>query len=362
MNEILTLVRSNIKSLIPYSSARSLYKEGVLMDANESPYNPFGDGVELNRYPDSDNTELRSKLSLRYDLGINNCAVGNGSDELIDILFKIFCEPGKDNIIISRPTYGVYDVFAKVNDVQVIDVPLVNFELNEKEILNKADQHTKLIFICSPNNPTGNAFSYESIINIVRNSDAIVVIDQAYVEFQLNSQLEANQNKGENAASLLMKDVIKYKNLVLLRTFSKAFALAGVRLGYAFADKQIIELIQKVKLPYNVNTVTTDRVLKALDNQTLIDQNIQKIIAERDMLIAELKSFKEIKEVFPTEANFILFKINDADQVYRKLVEHGVIIRNRTKEPQLEDCLRVTVGTPEQNELFIESLREIVNN
>lgn len=362
MNDILTLVRPNIKRLIPYSSARSLYKEGVLMDANESPYNPFGDGLVLNRYPDSNNTELRSKLSFRYDLGINNCAVGNGSDELIDILFKIFCEPGKDNVIISKPTYGVYEIFAEINNVQVIDVPLVNFELNEKEILNKTDKHTKLIFICSPNNPTGNAFSYKSIINIVSNSNVIVVIDQAYVEFQLNSQLDANQNKQENADSLLMKDVLKYKNLVVLRTLSKAFALAGVRLGYIFADKQIIELIQKVKLPYNVNTVTTDRALKVLDNQVLIDQNIQKIITERDKLIAELNSIKEIKEVFPTQANFILFKINDADQVYKKLVERSVIIRNRTKEPQLEDCLRVTIGTPEQNELFIESLREIIIN
>lgn len=348
IKEILQLVRANIRRLVPYSSARSLYGKGVLMDANENPYNLFGNGMDLNRYPDCNNMELRKKISDNYRLKMTNCAVGNGSDEIIDILFKIFCDPVKDNIIISNPTYGIYKTLADIYNVKIIDVPLVGFQLNTKAILNKISDTTKLIFICSPNNPTGKSCDYKNILEIAGKSKKIVVVDEAYAEFS------------EEVNVINIKNILRQKNLVIIRTLSKAHALAGVRLGYAIANKHIIDLIQKVKSPYNISSITTQVALKVIDNKTLVNEHVQKIINERTILINKLKKVKKVEQVYPTDANFILFKITDADKIFNKLIDKGIIIRNRSKAAQLKDCLRVTVGTKEQNQLFIKSLKEIV--
>lgn len=343
---IMDFIRPNIRKLKPYSSARSLYTSGILMDANENPYNVFGDGLDLNRYPDGSNIAIRKKIAERFGMSADNCAVGNGSDEVIDILFRIFCEPGQDEVIITTPTYGMYEVSANINNVRVVDVPLVNNQLNLPGIFNALTPFTKMIFICSPNNPTGDTIKHEDILKLVQESNRIVVIDEAYGDFMSDPSF--------------IKDVTKYKNLLVTRTLSKAFAMAGARLGYVFADKEIIDTFQKVKPPYNVNVLTTNAVLKALERQDEADQYLQTLKDFRDQMIEDLKQIKGVQEVFSTQSNFILFRIENADEIFKQLVDKGIIIRSRTKENGLANCLRVSIGTREQNEFFIQSLKEIV--
>jgi histidinol-phosphate aminotransferase len=339
---ILSLVRSNIQKLKAYSSARSLYTSGILMDANENPYTVYGDEVALNRYPDGSNKALREKLASRFNQTVDTCAVGNGSDEIIDILFRIFCEPGKDSIVITSPTYGMYEVSANINDIKIIDIPLIQNQLDAQGILKSITPHTKIVFICSPNNPTGDVVKSEDIHKIIQECGCLVVIDEAYADFM--------------TAPSFVAEIKNYKNLVVVRTLSKAFAMAGLRLGYAFADAVIIDLIQKVKPPYNVNVLTTQTVLSALERSEIAEDYVKVIIEERDHLIAALKNISEVEEVFPTQSNFILFKIKDADMVFDKLVRHGVIIRSRTS--QIPNALRVSIGTKEQNKLFLNYLKQ----
>ena len=250
MTDIQGLVRPNIQKLKAYSSARSLYTSGILLDANENPFSVFDAPVPLNRYPDGSNKTLRAQLAAPLNLSEEQCAVGNGSDEIIDILFRIFCEPGQDNCIITSPTYGMYEVSAAINAVQVKDVPLVQNQLDVEGVLKAIDAHTKMIFICSPNNPTGDVLQRKDILRIITESNRLVVIDEAYADFM--------------TVPSFVSEIVKYKNLVVVRTLSKAFAMAGLRLGYGFADAAIIALVQKVKPPYNINVLTTHAVLEAL--------------------------------------------------------------------------------------------------
>jgi histidinol-phosphate aminotransferase len=341
---ILDLVRPNIQKLKAYSSARSLYTTGILLDANENPYNVFEAQVPLNRYPDGSNKALRKQLAAKFELSEACCAVGNGSDELIDILFRIFCEPGKDNCIITSPTYGMYEVSAAINNISIRDVPLIENQLDFKGLLQAIDTHTKIVFICSPNNPTGDVLNRPDILRILKESNCLVVIDEAYADFM--------------TAPSFIPEIKNYNNLVVVRTLSKAFAMAGLRLGYAFADTQLIDLVQKVKPPYNVNVLTTHAVLEAIKNSDKAAAYIKLIVEERDHLIKALKSIPQVLEVYPSQSNFILFKIKEADRIFSKLVEKGIVIRSRTS--QIPDALRVSVGTKEQNAGFIGLLKQIV--
>ncbi|MBI4647744.1 MAG: histidinol-phosphate transaminase [Bacteroidia bacterium] len=347
MIDIEKLIRTNIWAIKPYSSARSLFTQGILMDANENPHNIFGGESEINRYPDCNNTLLRQKISALYNLDYENCAAGNGSDELIDLLIRIFCEPGKDEIIICTPTYGVYEVAAKINDINVIEIPLNNdFQLDNKQVLSKISSFTKIIFICSPNNPTGNVIDREAILELTEAVDALIVVDEAYCEFTPKPSL--------------INDLKQYNNLVVLRTFSKVYAMAGIRLGYIFADKLIIEYLQKIKYPYNISVLNTNAVLNAIEKRETIRPYADEIILQRDWLINELQKIKGVIKVYPTDSNFILFKIENAGMVFKKLVDKGVIIRNRSDINGLDNCLRLSTGTERQNKYFIKCLRKVV--
>lgn len=344
--DIQKLVRPNIAALTPYSSARSLFTSGVLMDANENPYNLFHDEIELNRYPDSSNRALREAAAALFGVSPEECAVGSGSDELLDLLFRIFCEPKQDEALISNPTYGNYEVLAAIHDARVIDVPLApGFRLDTGRISQHLTTRTKLIFICSPNNPTGNAFRREDILSIVAEANAIVVLDEAYAEFSTEPSL--------------IPEIRRWNNLVILRTLSKAYAFAGGRIGFAIANPEIIRYIQKIKLPYNLSILAAERAVKAMENQALVRERIKTIVEAREKLAAELRTVPGVQEIFPSQANFILFRIAGATKVFEKLAGRGVIVRNRSTVPQLENCLRVTVGDEKQNHLLMQHLKEI---
>jgi len=338
--EIKSLVRKNILNLKAYSSARSLYTKGNLMDANENPYPNTNDAEGLNRYPDGSNYGLRSFLAAKAGLSARNCAVGNGSDELLDILIRIFCEPGEDNILITSPTYGMYEVLAKINAVAVLDIPLLeNFELNLPDILTNS-QNVKIIFLCRPNNPTGNVFKKADVLKILQ-TNCLVVVDEAYAEFMEEESI--------------ITELFKFPNLIVLKTLSKAYALAGARLGYLLASAEIIELIQNTKLPYNVNALTTKTVYQIIDTE--VQDRIEYIKTERQRVAGILSSIAGVK-VFSSEANYLLFKIAGAEEIFQKLIEKEIIIRSRTSE--IPDSLRVTIGTKKQNDLFIKTLKKIL--
>lgn len=352
------LIRENIRGLQAYSSARSLYLSGTLLDANESPYD-LGLGVEeirdLNRYPDGSNKHLREFLGKNLGLTKENISVGNGSDEIIDLLIRIFCQPTQDQILILPPTFGMYKVAANVNQVGIIEVlnqpetPLENRELPlslpVKEILEKCKNSVKIIFICNPNNPTGSIFKKDDILEIVRESGCIVVVDEAYSDF----------SEEEN----LIRFITEYPNLVILKTFSKSYALAGLRLGYAIAQEEIIQVLQKVKLPYNINTITTKLVLENQDYLKLVDKNIRKILENKMMLEKELKKLKGVKAVIPSRSNFFLVRFNKSDKVFEGLVKKGFIVRKVDSKYGMEGCLRISVGNEDENSGLLEALQTI---
>lgn len=345
-----TITRANIKNLKPYSSARSEFKgkEGIFLDANE---NSFGSplGVNYNRYPDPLQIELKEKLSKIKGLPIQNIFLGNGSDEAIDILFRAFCNPGIDNIIICPPTYGMYEVSANINDVEIIKVPLTveEFQLDTENILLSINKNTKLIFICCPNNPTGNGVKWDAIKSILENFNGLVIIDEAYINFARYRSL--------------IPELLNYPNLVILQTLSKAWGLAGLRVGMAFASEQIIDIFNKIKPPYNINIASQKLVLEALNNTDKINAWIKETVEERDKLIAEFALLPFIIKVYPSDANFILVKTNDPLAIYNYLVSKKIIIRDRSKVELCEGCLRITVGTKEENKLLLETLKEISN-
>ncbi|WP_272022509.1 histidinol-phosphate transaminase [Olleya namhaensis] len=333
------LVRANIKALKPYSSARDEFKgtADVFLDANE---NPFGD---LNRYPDPQKKGIKDKLSAIKKVATDQIFIGNGSDEVIDLAFRIFCEPGKDKVLTFTPTYGMYNVSANINNIEVIEQPLINdFQINLNQLQPYLDfEDVKIIFICSPNNPTGNSLNPDDIEYILENFNGIVIVDEAYIDF--------------SAQASFIKNIDKYDNLIVSQTFSKAWGLAGVRVGVAYASQAIITLYNRVKPPYNVSTLNQEAVLKSLNNLEEVTQNIDTILEERTKLKEALSKLAIVKKIYPTDSNFLLVEVEDANKTYQYLIEQKVIIRNRNT--QVKNCIRITVGTPEENNTLIETLK-----
>ncbi|MBB5623354.1 histidinol-phosphate aminotransferase [Pedobacter cryoconitis] len=347
--DIKNLQRENIKTLRPYSTARDEYKgqASVFLDANENSYgSPLPEN--FNRYPDPLQLDLKDALSKIKGVPIENTFLGNGSDEAIDLLFRAFCNPGKDNVIILPPTYGMYEVSANINDVEIRKVNLLpNFQLDLEGIAEAIDANTKLIFICSPNNPTGNSIIRTDIETILANFNGLVVIDEAYINF-------AKQRT-------FIQELTEYPHLVVLQTFSKAWGLAGLRLGMAFASSIIIDILNKVKAPYNISQSTQDLALAALQNIGQVNDWIKTTVAEREHLAKLLLDLPMVKKVYPSDANFILAEVADANGTYDALVDRGIIVRNRAKVTLCEGCLRITVGTPSENEILISALKSLTN-
>lgn len=347
MFELDKIVRKNIRTLKPYSSARDEYKgkQGAFLDANE---NPFGSPLDTNynRYPDPLQLDVKEKLGKIKGLPIQNIFLGNGSDEAIDILFRAFCEPGIDNAIICPPTYGMYEVSANINNIKIIKVPLTSeeFQLDTENILKSINPNTKLIFICCPNNPTGNGVKWNSIKTILQNFSGIVVIDEAYINFA--------------SYRSLIPELLNYPNLVILQTLSKAWGLAGLRVGMAFASEVIIDIFNKIKPPYNINSASQKLVLEALNYTDKINDQIKTIVEEREKLSAEIPALPFVLKVYPSEANFILVKVKDPQSLYNYLVSREIIIRDRSKIELCQGCLRITVGTKTENKLLIETLKQ----
>jgi len=338
------LVRENVKEMKPYSSARDEFEDFdtanmIFLDANE---NPFQNGV--NRYPDPQQTSVKVILATNNKLSKNQILLGNGSDEVLDLIFRAFCEPKVDNVITLPPTYGMYGVLANLNAIENREVLLSNdFQPQVETILETVDENTKIIFLCSPNNPTGNSFTEESVLKLLENFNGLVVIDEAYIDF---SEKE----------SWLAK-IDEYPNLVITQTLSKAYGLAGIRLGICYASAAIISVLNKIKPPYNVNELTQLRALERLSNPEKIKSEIGSIIAQREELLKVLVDVKFVVKIYPTEANFILIKVDDANKRYAELIAKGIVIRNRTTQPLCENTLRLTIGTEEENKKLIEALK-----
>lgn len=347
--DIKNLQRENIKNLRPYSTARDEYKgqASVYLDANE---NSFGSPLpeNFNRYPDPLQLDLKDAISKIKGVPIENTFLGNGSDEAIDLLYRAFCNPGKDNVIILPPTYGMYEVSANINDVEVRKVNLLpNFQLDLEGIAEAIDENTKLIFICSPNNPTGNSIIRTDIETILANFKGLVVIDEAYINF-------AKQRT-------FIQELTEYPHLVILQTFSKAWGLAGLRLGMAFASSVVIDIMNKVKAPYNISQSTQDLALAALENVSQVNEWIKITVAERELLGKSLSDLPMVKKVYPSDANFVLVEVADAAGTYHALVEQGIIIRDRSKVTLCEGCLRITIGTQKENEILLSALKSLEN-
>jgi histidinol-phosphate aminotransferase len=338
---IQNLVRPNIRRLTPYSSARSEFKgkAEVFLDANESPYD-----TGYNRYPDPLQWKLKQAISSLKGIAPEHIFLGNGSDEAIDLLLRIFCEPGADHIITLPPTYGMYRVSADISDVAVKEIPLRPglFQPDTDAVLAAADAHSKLLFICSPNNPTGNSIRPELIRELAKGFPGIVVVDEAYIDFSAQ----------ESAIRLLPE----HPNLVVLQTFSKAWGMAGIRLGMAFASEEIIGYFNKVKPPYNINQLTQEAALKALDGQDAQEAKVQQLLGQRTLLQQYLGGLPFVERIYPSDANFLLVKVEDPAGTYNYLVDRGIIVRDRSRVVLCEGCLRITVGTPEENERLFRAL------
>ena len=341
------ITRENVKGLSPYSSARDEYvSDGstmVFLDANE---NPFENGV--NRYPDPQQRGLKTILAEQKGIKEENILLGNGSDEVLDLLFRAFCEPKVDNIITLPPTYGMYKVLSGINMVENREVLLTNdFQPNVSEIKNAIDEHTKLLFICSPNNPTGNSFSTNSIEELLNSINGLVVIDEAYVDF----------SSEESWVSKLGD----YPNVIITQTLSKAYGMAGIRLGICIASTEIIAVVNKIKPPYNVNQLTQEKATERVLDQEAVKNEINEILAEREKLVNALKTVSFVEEIHNTDANFVLAKVDDATLRYNQLLAKGIVVRNRTTQPLCENTLRFTVGTSEENNIVITALIALSN-
>jgi len=342
--DINNLLRDNIKKLTPYSSARDEFKgeASVLLDANE---NAFGSplATNYNRYPDPLQSKLKAKISGIKGVPINNIFIGNGSDEAIDLLFRAFCRPGIDNVLIVPPTYGMYEVSANINDVAIKKVNLtVDFQLDLNAMAEAVDAHTKLIFICSPNNPTGNSINRIDIETIINNFDGLVVIDEAYINF-------ARQKS-------FTQELAEYNNVVVLQTLSKAWGLAGLRIGMAFASEEIIHIFNKIKPPYNINQASQQLALEALERVDEINAWIKETVHEREQLSVALLDLPFVHRVYPSDANFILVQVTEPKMIYQYLVHLGIIIRDRSSVALCEGCLRMTIGTPAENRQLLQAL------
>ncbi len=344
MKQLRDLVRPNIWRLAPYSSARNEYsghEAHVFLDANENPYNaPF------NRYPDPLQAKVKEELSKIKGVPADCIFLGNGSDEAIDLVYRVFCRPQVDNVVAIEPTYGMYKVCADINDVDYRPVLLdENYEMSADKLLAACDKHTKAIWICSPNNPTGNNMSVEEIEKVLKNFDGVVVVDEAYSDF--------------STIPVFRTRIKEFPNIIVLNTMSKAWGCAAIRLGMAFASKEIVDLFNKVKYPYNVNLLTQQQALKALDSREDVEKWVSLLLQERSKMLVSFATLPVTLKVYPTNANFFLAKMTDAQGIYDYLVAKGIIVRNRTRVKLCKDCLRVTIGTKAENTELLSALREL---
>jgi len=339
------LIRPTIKALKPYSSARDEFQgnsdDMVFLDANE---NPFENGV--NRYPDPQQRTLKFLLSTIKGVTQQNILLGNGSDEVLDLIYRTFCEPNQDNIITLPPTYGMYSVLANINAIEIKSVQLdADFQPKVEDILDVANSNSKLLFLCSPNNPTGNSFEVKSIERLIDEFKGIVVIDEAYIDFSNKESWTSRLNE--------------FSNLIITQTLSKAYGMAGIRLGICYASEEIISVLNRIKPPYNVNILTQQKAISQLEQQGLTQNQVTNILKERDLLITKLESIDYISKIYPSDANFVLVEVDDANKRYDQLIDKGIVIRNRTTQPGCENCLRFTIGTPKENRTLIDTLKSI---
>ncbi len=344
MRTIQQLVRDNIRNLSPYSSARDEFKgeASIYLDANE---NSFGSPIATayNRYPDPMQWKLKDKITQIKGVPPDHIFIGNGSDEAIDLLFRAFCRPGVDNVIILPPTYGMYEVSASINDVEIRKVNLTTeFQLDLDAIEQNIDPNTKIIFICSPNNPTGNAIDRDSIEFILNNFDGIVVIDEAYINYSRQKSF--------------IQELTEYPNLVVLQTLSKAWGLAALRIGMAFGSLDLIRVLNKIKPPYNINLASQQLALEALENISQTNDWIKETVAEREKMMQSLTLLPFVQRIYPSDANFLLVKVDDPKKIYQYLTEKGIIVRDRSSIALCEGCLRITIGTPKENQILIDEL------
>ena len=344
MRSLKELTRPNVWALKPYSSARDEYsgvEASVFLDANENPYN-----TPNNRYPDPLQRDLKSLIAPLKGVKVENIFLGNGSDEAIDLIFRAFCRPGVDNVVAIDPTYGMYQVCAEVNDVEYRKMLLdVYYQFKASSLLSAIDENTKAMFICSPNNPTGNSLCRKEIESLLKKFDGLVVVDEAYIDF--------------SSSESLLKDLEQYPNLIVLQTFSKAWGCAAIRLGMAFASPEIIAIFNKIKYPYNVNRLTQEEAIKVLQQPEQIKAWVNTLLEERTRVMDEFVKLPCCVRVFPTDANFFLAKVYEATQIYNYLVSEGIIVRNRTNVALCNDCLRITIGTKEENDALLNALRKV---
>lgn len=343
MKDLKSLVRDNILRLAPYSSARDEYsghEAHVFLDANENPYNqPY------NRYPDPLQRDLKALLAKRKGVAAENIFLGNGSDEAIDLVYRVFCEPGRDNVVAISPTYGMYEVCADINDVAYRPVLLdTDFQADACRLLAATDSRTKVIWLCSPNNPTGNHLREAEVERVLRQFQGIVVIDEAYADFSPRRTFRSR--------------LAEFPNMIVLNTMSKAWGCAAIRLGMAFASREIVALMNKVKYPYNVNQLTQREAMRLLSDPFVVDSWVRMLLEERAHLMTAFAALPLCRKIYPTDANFFLARVSDADAIYRYLVEQGIIVRNRSRVSLCEGCLRITIGTKSENSELLAALRK----
>jgi histidinol-phosphate aminotransferase len=342
MFDINNILRTNIKVLTPYSSARDEFKgtEGIFLDANENPFN-----TPYNRYPDPLQRKVKEKLAKLKGVQSDQIFIGNGSDEAIDLIIRGFCEPHRDNIVSISPSYGMYQVAADINAVEFKRIPLNDdFTLNLPAIKKAINENTHIVWLCSPNNPTANSFETDEVLSIANGFKGLLVVDEAYIDF--------------SSKPSFIKQLSAYPNLVVLQTFSKAWGMAGLRMGLAYASKEIVDILNKIKYPYNVNILTQKLVLEALDKNGDKEEWVKAIIDERKYLIENLLTIKLVEKIFPSDANFILIKVKEPKKIYDYLVERQIVIRDRSKVHMCEGCLRITIGTNAENQAFYKALSE----
>ena len=341
-----SLVRNNIKNMSSYSSARDDYSGGanknlIYLDANESP---FENGI--NRYPDNKHKNLKTVISKNKNINVNQVVFGNGTDEILDLIVRVFCNPNEDKIITLPPTYGMYDVIAKTNGVENIEIPLKSdFSIDTDKILDLKTSNIKILFLCSPNNPTGNSFEINVLDNLIKKFNGIVVVDEAYIDF--------------SSQKSLTNLIDKYENLIITQTMSKAYGMAGIRLGMGISNNKIISYINKIKPPYNVNTLTENKALEELNKIDEVKKNIDLVLNQRKLLLSSLEKLDFVEKIYKSDANFLLVKVDNADLRYNQLSKKGIIVRNRSNQPLCQNCLRITIGTENENKSLIKILNQL---
>ena len=341
-----TLVRNNVKNMSSYSSARDDFKKEndkklIYLDANESP---FENGI--NRYPHNKHDELKKVVSGIKNVNVNQIVFGNGTDEILDLIVRVFCNPNEDKIITLPPTYGMYDIIAKTNGVENIEIPLKSdFSIDKNEILKLSSNSIKVLFLCSPNNPTGNSFNTNDLTALIKGFKGIVVVDEAYIDFSSKQSLIS-----------LIKD---NNNLIITQTMSKAYGMAGIRLGMGFSNEKIINYLNKIKPPYNINVLTERKALEELNKIDEIEKNISIVLDQRSLLISCLEKLDFVEKIYKSDANFLLVKVDNANLRYNQLLEKGIVVRNRSNQPLCQNCLRITIGTKNENTSLIKTLNEL---